>query len=106
MSNPAVDKAKQILDRVSADPASRELTRLREMAAINWRMEMAATRQEGKAEGEAQGKAEALRAAIAGGCLLLGLAIDGPRQAQLAALDVAGLEQLYAALLRERAWPG
>ena len=102
MTNPEVEKAKRILDRVSADPAAREIARLRELAAINLRMDLAAALQAGKAEG----KAEALRAVIEGTCGLIGVALDDDRRAQVAGLGVAGLEALYAGLVRERAWPG
>ena len=102
MTNPEVEKAKRILDRVSADPAAREIARLRELAAINLRMDLAAALQAGKAEG----KAEALRAVIEGTCGLIGVVLDDDRRAQVAGLGVAGLEALYAGLVRERAWPG
>ena len=101
MTSPAIDKAKHILDRVSADPSARELARLREMAAVNMRLNLTAARE----EGIEIGKAEALRSTIEAFCAAIGVPIDDARRATLARLDVGALEELQRALFCDRAWP-
>jgi len=59
----------------------------------------------GLREGEAKGLREGLRAAVADLCELLGVSLTAARQADLAALDLAGLEALRQHLKAHKAWP-
>jgi predicted transposase/invertase (TIGR01784 family) len=62
MSDPHLREAKTALERLSADPAARELARERELAAWNYEQGLRLARREGEArgrtEGEARGRAE------------------------------------------------
>ena len=74
MTDQAIDKAKGILQRLSADPDARELARQRELGQHFYQYDMAESRKEGRAEGLAEGWAKAelvtarrmLRVALAG----------------------------------------
>ncbi|MBI4702347.1 MAG: hypothetical protein HY744_14585 [Deltaproteobacteria bacterium] len=57
MSDPAIGKAHSLLERLSADPVSRQLAEMREKAAVCYQLDLTAARQEGRAEGEAEGEA-------------------------------------------------
>ena len=113
MTDPSIQKAKVILQRLSADPATQQLARQRELGLQMNRIELSAAREEGVAdglrEGEAkglrEGKADGLRAAIADLCEVLGISPTQTQLDDLARLDVAGLESLRAALKQHRAWP-
>ena len=133
MGDPALNKAKQILDRLSDDPEAQRIAWFRERALQGERIILAAERAgarteglaegrteglaegraeglaegraEGRSEGRSEGEASALRASIEGVCALLGVPLDDARRAHLASLDVAGLGALQAALFRDKAWP-
>ena len=60
MGSQDVAKANEHLRRLSASPRARDLAREREEALALYRIEIATTRDEAKAEGKAEGKAEAL----------------------------------------------
>jgi predicted transposase/invertase (TIGR01784 family) len=60
---------------------------------------------EGKEEGLREGKAAGLRAAVADLCEVLGVELTEARKAQLAGLEVAGLEALRLHLKQHRSWP-
>lgn len=69
--------------------------------------EAAARREEATARMRAEGALlDTLRAAVADLCEVLGVPLDEARRAQLAALDVAGLEALRAHIKVARGWPG
>lgn len=52
------------------------------------------------------GRAEALRTAIADLCEAYGLSLTAGQEAELAGLDLAGLEALRLHLEARRGWPG
>jgi predicted transposase/invertase (TIGR01784 family) len=60
MADPGIDKAKKILERLSADPLAREAARIRERAEINVKLMNAAERRAGREEGLAEGRQEGL----------------------------------------------
>nr|MCU0659170.1 hypothetical protein [Polyangiaceae bacterium] len=60
---------------------------------------------EGREAGEREGKAAGLRAAVLDLCEVLGLELTEARKAELAGLDVAGLEALRQHLKQHRSWP-
>ena len=58
MKDPVLQRAKDALDRLSADPEARMLAEQREMALISYHLDMTEARKQGLAEGEARGRAE------------------------------------------------
>jgi hypothetical protein len=56
--------------------------------------------------GEERGERRGLQTAITTACELLGLPITAERQARLAQMGPAELEQLLGQLRQQRAWPG
>ncbi len=133
MHNPTMDKAKQALDRVSADPTAQELARLAENARVTQRLELSAAYTEGREvgreegldqgraqgleqglelgleqgleQGRAQGLEQGVRRSVESICEVLAIPLDMARREHLAALDLAGLQALQQALLRDRSWP-
>ena len=77
-----------------------------EAKALGLREGREAGEREGKAAGERAGEARGLRAAVADLCEVLGLELTEERKAQLAGLEVAGLEALRLHLKQHRSWPG
>jgi predicted transposase/invertase (TIGR01784 family) len=61
MNNPEMTQAKTALERLSADPAARELARERELAAWNYERTLRLARQEGLNEGRREGLDEGRR---------------------------------------------
>lgn len=105
MADPVIAEAHSVLQAVSDDPTAREIARLRANAQVVRRLEEAALRQEGREEGIREGRAEALRRAIEGLCLALGVPLDAAMRAALADRDAEALQALFDALVRDRAWP-
>ncbi len=125
MHNPTMDKAKRALDRVSADPTAQELARLAENARVTQRLELSAAYTEGREvgreegleqgldrgraqgldQGRAQGLEQGVRWSVESICEVLAIPLDMARREYVAALDLAGLEALQLALLRDRSWP-
>ena len=58
MKDPVLQRAKDALDRLSADPEARLRAEQREMALISYQLEMTESRKQGIAEGKALGRAE------------------------------------------------
>ncbi len=97
MADPIIEEARNVLQAVSEDPMAREIARIRRNAVVNRRLEDAALR--------AEGRAEALRSAIEGLCQALGLPLEEAQRATLARSDAATLQQIFDAIVRDRAWP-
>jgi predicted transposase/invertase (TIGR01784 family) len=81
-----------------------EIQQARELAEEAGRKGEARGKEAGLRAGLRQGEA-ALREAIGDLCELLGVELTAARQAQLAGLDLAGLQALRSALKSARAWP-
>ncbi len=113
MADPIIEETRSVLQAVSDDPMAREIARLRANAQVTRRLEEAALRAEGREEGQregrkeglAEGEARALRTAIEGLCLALGIPLDDAQRATLAASDAEALQQRFNALVRDRSWP-
>ena len=99
MSDPAIQKARTILERLSADPDVRELARQRELSQMSYRLELSAVRDEARAE--ALGHA---RAAILDLCEAYGITPAAEQQSELQRLDGPGLDALRARLKMDRRW--
>jgi predicted transposase/invertase (TIGR01784 family) len=96
MSDPAIQKARAVLERLSADPEVRLLAQRRELAQQAHRLELSAVRD------EALGHA---RAAILDLGEAYGVAPTAEQRAALERLDGPGLDALRARLKKERRWP-
>jgi flagellar biosynthesis/type III secretory pathway protein FliH len=59
--DPNLRQAKNALERLSADPAARELARERELAVWNYERGLRLARREGRAEGREEGREEGER---------------------------------------------
>ena len=103
MSDPAIQKARNILERLSADPATQELARQRQLAQQTYRIELAAALDEGEEKGRQRGQA-GLRTAIVDLCEAHGIALSPEHHAELASLDFDGLDALRARLKKDRRW--
>ena len=107
MSNPAIQKAQSVLERLSADPDAQQLARQRELALQTYRIEMSAAldkgRDEGRDEGLQRGQA-GLRMAIVDLCEAYGIAPSAEQHAELERLDIDGLDALRARLKQDRRW--
>jgi predicted transposase/invertase (TIGR01784 family) len=95
MSDPAIQKAHAVLERLSADPEVRLLAQRRELAQQAYRLEMTAVRDEALSHA---------RAAILDVCELLGVTPTEEQRAELERLDGPGLDALRARLKKERRW--
>ena len=120
MSDPTLEKAKSALEKLSADPEARELARLREQAAKNYRWDMAASRtagekaglkkglkkglEKGRKEGREQGR-KALQDAVVRLCISFGIEVGDERRKKLQSLDDAELARFFDEILAKRAWP-
>jgi predicted transposase/invertase (TIGR01784 family) len=122
MTDPNMERAKQALDDLSADPKVRELARDRE----TWHyfydrgLELsrragkregreegrAEGREEGRAEGREEGRAEGLVGTVRTVCELLGIELTAAHEARLAKASTAELDELLDSLKRDRRWPG
>jgi predicted transposase/invertase (TIGR01784 family) len=99
MSDPAIQKAQSILERLSADPATQEIARQRQKALQTYRIELSAAVDEGVQRGQA-----GLRAAIVDLCEAYGIVLSAEQQAALERLDFEGLDALRARLKKDRRW--
>jgi predicted transposase/invertase (TIGR01784 family) len=110
MTDPNMDRAKQALDDLSADPKARELARDREIWHYFYdrglQLAERGGREKGMAEGRAEGRADGLITAIRTACELLGIELTAAREARLAKASAAELEELLDSLKRDRRWPG
>lgn len=116
MKDPAVSKARDILQRLSADPEARRLAEARELAQITRRLEDTALREEAEAVGEERGirlgeergvrlgEERARREAVRDLCAVLGIPMDERREAELVAMDADGLAALLRELRTRRSW--
>ena len=117
MTDPAMRKAKDALEFLSARPDVQDLARRREEALLTYNHALGLAREEGERIGERRGEkrgrteglrlgeAKGLREAVRVACELLGLDLDAQRQAEIDNLEPADLERLLAALRRDRRWP-
>lgn len=96
MSNPAIQKANAVLERLSADPDTQQLARQRELAQQTYRIEMSAALNKGRDEG--------LRIAVLDLCEVLGVTPTEEQRAQLERLDARAIEALRARLKKDRRW--
>jgi hypothetical protein len=94
---------------VSADPAARRLAEQRMIAEVTWKMDLDAVRAEGEAvgeaRGEARGEAAGKREAIADLCEVFGIELTVAQREALRTMTVSELDELRAAIKRERRWP-
>ena len=89
MTDPNIERAKQALDDLSADPKARELARDREVWHFFHDQELYLERKAGRAEGIAEGRAEGLVTAVRTACELLGVELTAAREAHLANASLA-----------------
>jgi predicted transposase/invertase (TIGR01784 family) len=102
MADPVIAEARNVLQAVSDDPTAREIARLRANAQVVRRLEEAALRQEGQREGRAEALRQLDRGALSGA----GCALSTTRCARRwPTSDAEALQQLFDALVRDRAWP-
>jgi flagellar biosynthesis/type III secretory pathway protein FliH len=133
MTDPNMDRAKQALDDLSADPKARELARDRKIWHYFYdrglELSRRAGKQEGRAEGREEGRAEgreegraegreegraegreegraALTKAIRALCGVLDIELTAAREAQLAEASASELEPLLDTIEQQRRWPG
>ena len=92
-------------DEVSQHILSR-IRRERLTPEENARVKEEGTWEDVKRDERQLGRAEALRTAIADLCEAYGLSLTAAQEAELAALDLAGLEALRLHLKAHRCWPG
>jgi predicted transposase/invertase (TIGR01784 family) len=93
--DPIMHLAKQTLEQLSQDPATRRLARERADALRLYEMDLAASKAEGKAEGRAEGKAEGRAEGKAELLLeLVGLRFGPPSEQVRAQVETASAEQL------------
>lgn len=117
MNDPAVSKANDILERLTADPDVQELAHRRELAQANRLITHGAIHERGRREGEARGirvgeergirvgEERGLRAAIHSLCAALDIPVDEERAATLDAMNAAELQAFVERLGAARAWP-
>ncbi len=98
MANQDMSAAKQALDLLSADPATRRLAENRIVWDWAYRTDMAHEREEGRQDG--------LRDAVRAACGAFGIDLTDDRTKGLEAATQAELDALLAALLRDHSWPG
>ena len=101
MNDPAVSKARDILQRLSADSEARRAAEERERAQITRRIEDGALRREAEAIGEARAQRRGIRDI----CRLLGIEVGEERAASLEDMDATALATLCQRLMATRAWP-
>lgn len=94
--------ARAAVEAIMRDRGYEPLTQIgREMLAKGH----AEGRQEGREEGTAAGELRGLRAAVATACRAVGVSWTDDRTAIVATMNLVELEELLAALVRDRAWP-
>jgi predicted transposase/invertase (TIGR01784 family) len=97
MTHPAMRKAKDALEFLSAQPDVQELARRREEALLTYRHALGLAGKRGRAEG--------LREAVLVASELLGIELDAQRRSRIDNLESEDLERLLTALRRDRCWP-
>jgi len=109
MSDVDMQLARDALDQLSQDPATRELARQRELSRVNLALirgyEREEGRLEGREEGRLEGRTEVLRLAIESLCDVLEIEITDDRRRALLQLDDSGLQQLLDSVRHDHAWP-
>ena len=98
MSDPAIQKAQGILERLSADPATQELARQR--ALQTYQIELSAALDEGDERGHRRG----LRTAILDLCQAYEITPTPEQRAELDGLDIQELDALRVRLKQDRRW--
>ena len=109
MTDPNMERAKQALDDLSADPKVRELARDREIWHYFYDRGLELSRRAGKQEGHAEGREEgraALAKAIRALCGVLDIELTAAREAQLTEASASELEPLLDTIEQQRRWPG
>ena len=109
MTDPNMERAKQALDDLSADPKARELARDRKIWHYFYDRGLELSRRAGKQEGRAEGREEgraALAKAIRALCGVLDIELTAAREAQLAEASASELEPLLDTIEQQRRWPG
>jgi predicted transposase/invertase (TIGR01784 family) len=132
MRDPMMQKAKDALENLSADPSVQELARQRELGMIGYQLDLQAARKQGMAEGrtdgeirgeqrgmaigeqrgETKGRAEglvegrglALRDAVARLCAVFGIELDEQRRQRLQSMADTDLQALVETIAQERRW--
>ncbi|MBN2192874.1 MAG: PD-(D/E)XK nuclease family transposase [Polyangiaceae bacterium] len=97
MRNQDIGKANQALERLSQDPAARDLARWREDQIRLYEMELGTAREEGREEG--------IRTAIEALCEVLGLELSPARRSVIVAMSASELTPLLESLKQHRRWP-
>jgi hypothetical protein len=97
MSDPDLTEAKTALERLSADPAAKQLARERELAEWNYERTLRLTREEGREEG--------IRGTVIHLCQTFGIELDESRRAIVERSTPAELEKLLDAIALSRRWP-
>ncbi len=113
MRNPDIGKATEELDRLSQDPAARDLARWREDQLVLHEMELgAALRQareegleKGREAGREEGREEGVRTAIEALCDVLAIDLTPSRRSALEAMSTVELTALLDGLRQQRRWP-
>jgi predicted transposase/invertase (TIGR01784 family) len=99
--NPIMERAKSILEELSADPVAQEVARQRELALLNRRHAQHLAHQAGFEEGKTLGLEEGKTLGLAGAIVAVlgarGIALDAPQRARLEGCrDLARLERWLA----------
>jgi flagellar biosynthesis/type III secretory pathway protein FliH len=117
MGDPMMQKAKEALENLSADPSVQELARQRELGMIGYQLDLNAARKQGKAEGRAEGEARgradgmaegrgtALRDAVARLCKVFGIELDERNYQRLQSMSDTDLQALLETIAKDRRFP-
>ena len=104
MRNQDIGKANEALERLSQDPAARELAQAREDQLLLFEAELGTARQEGREEGREEGIRTAM-VAIEALCEVLDVELTPVRRSALIAMGTQELTELLDGLRRQRRWP-
>lgn len=97
MKDAGVEKAHKVLQQVSEDPVARRLAEQRALAAITWKMDIDAVREETRIE--------EIRSSIGDLCEVLGIELTETQRASLADMTLTELDELRQRIKKERRWP-